>query len=522
MSDPNWWKKAVFYQIYPRSFQDTSGNGVGDLKGITRRLEYVADLGVDGVWISPFLQSPMKDFGYDISDYNQIDPIFGTMTDFEALLERAHSLNLKIIMDMVLSHTSDQHEWFVESRKDKTNSKADWYVWADANKDGNPPNNWVSVFGGSAWEWDENRQQYYLHNFIKEQPDLNFYNEEVQQVVLSACRFWLDKGVDGLRLDVINFIFHDQELRDNPMKNDDDQTFATQFDGDDPYNRQHHVYDKSRPEALEFIERLRALADEYPDKMTLAEVGDDNATACAAAYVANDRKLHTAYSFALMTGDQITASTVRDAVVDFQNEPGKGWPSWAMSNHDVIRPVTRWGSAIKDKEAFAILLLKTLLSLRGTPFIYQGEELGLPEFENIAFEDIQDPWGKHLWPQWQGRDGCRIPMPWQNDQVNAGFSKSEKTWLPIPDNHIVRAVNTQKSDQNSVLSKVKEFISFRKTNSVLQNGDIEFIDSGDEKVLVFDRFDKSSRLRCFFNLSEQQKTFEGIDLAPFEGLFIPQ
>lgn len=520
MSDGEWWQKAVFYQIYPRSFMDSNGNGVGDLRGIIQKLDYIEKLGVDGVWISPFYPSPMKDFGYDISNYQDIDPLFGALDDFDTLLEQAHERSIKIIIDMVLSHTSDQHEWFIESRQNRDNPKADWYVWVDGEKD-QPPNNWVSVFGGSAWEWDETRSQYYLHNFIKEQPDLNFHNEEVQQAVLDACRFWLEKGVDGLRLDVINFIFHDQELRDNPIKAEDDKSFATQFDGDDPYNRQHHIYDKSRPEALQFIERLRALTDEYPNKMTLAEVGDDNATACAAVYVASNKKLHTAYSFALMTGDEITASMVKSAVVDFQNEPGDGWPSWAMSNHDVIRPVTRWGQNVKDKEAFAILLLKLLLSLRGTPFIYQGEELGLAEVE-IAFDDIQDPWGKHLWPQWQGRDGCRTPMPWQADLTSAGFSKADKTWLPIPFEHKVRAVNTQESDPNSVLSSLRDFIQWRKTKAALQQGDIEFLETENDKVLAFYRTHGDEKMLCVFNLSEDPQVFDLLEepeLPPLSSSF---
>lgn len=518
MSDPDWWKQAVFYQIYPRSFYDTSGNGIGDLKGITKKLDYIAKLGVDGIWISPFFQSPMKDFGYDLSDYREIDPLFGTMDDFDMLLEQAHDRNLKVIIDMVLNHTSDQHSWFQESCKNKTNPKSDWYVWVDTKEDGSPPNNWVSVFGGSAWEWNKTRQQYYLHNFLKEQPDLNYHNPEIQKSMLDECRFWLNKGVDGLRLDVINFIFHDKELRDNPPKDPGKGGYATQLEKPDPYNDQQHVYDKSRPEALEFIEKLRSLTDEYPGVMTLAEIGDDNATQRAAEYVANNKRLHTAYSFSLMTGNNITASKVKNAVTEFLNQPGNGWPSWAFSNHDVTRSVTRWGKNIKDKEAFAILLNKLLLSLYGTPFLYQGEELGLLEAE-LTFDQLRDPWGKHHWPDWPGRDGCRTPMPWRADAPQSGFSDNPEIWLPIPDTHKIRAVDTQESDPKSVLDATRIFIQWRKDNPVLQTGNIEFLETGHEKVLAFKRSDKETEILCLFNLSEEIQSYQQESLSPLEASF---
>lgn len=518
MSNPEWWKGAVFYQIYPRSFMDSNGDGIGDLNGITERLQYVADLGVDAIWISPFFKSPMLDAGYDVSNYRDVDPIFGNIDDFNNLLTHAHNLGLKIIIDLVMSHTSDQHEWFKESSQNKTNDKADWYVWADAKPDDSPPNNWVSVFGGSAWEWHETRQQYYLHNFIKEQPDLNYHNPNAQDEMLETCRFWLERGVDGFRLDVINYIFHDSELRDNPIKTKDEITYATQLEKPDPYNDQHHIYDKSRPEALKFVERLRELTDKYPNTMTLAEIGDDNGIERAAEYVSNDKRLHTAYSFALMTGTDITASKIKNAVTKFFDQDGDGWPSWAFSNHDVMRPISRWGEKIKDKEAFAKLLNKLLLSLKGTPFLYQGEELGLTE-TTLAFEQLQDPWGKHHWPEWPGRDGCRTPMPWQADELQVGFSQKPETWLPIPDDHLIRAVNTQETDPNSVLNTTCDFITWRKKHPVFITGDIEFLDTANDKLLGFLRQDKKTKMRCLFNLSEEQQCYEEIDLRPLETKF---
>ena len=502
-----WWRGGVFYQIYPRSFKDTSGNGVGDLKGITRKLEYIASLGVEGVWISPFFQSPMKDFGYDVSDYRAIDPLFGEMADFDALLGKAHTLGLKIIIDMVLSHTSDQHAWFQDP------AKKDWYVWADAKPDlfednPQPPNNWVSVFGGSAWEWDERYEQYYFHNFLKEQPDLNYHNRDVQEAILKECRFWLDKGVDGLRLDVINFIFHDAELRDNPMKNADEGGFATQLEKPDPYNDQHHIYDKSRPEALVFVEKFRAMMEEHPGTFTLAEIGDDDASTRAAEYTDGDNRFHTAYSFALMTGDEITPERIRAPVLEQLEKGPDSWPSWAFCNHDVHRVVSRWGDKAghADYPDFAKMLIALLCSLRGTAFLYQGEELGLPE-ATLQFEDLEDPWGKHHWPKWPGRDGCRTPMPWDSDAPHAGFSDtSDKPWLPIPKSHTAKAVSAQENDPSSPLNFARKFLHWRKTQNPLIHGDITFSDE-DTHILTFTRTYKGEIQLCLFNLSGNVQTF---------------
>ncbi len=509
MSNHEWWRGSVFYQIYPRSFLDTSGNGVGDLRGITDRLDYVAALGVDGIWISPFFKSPMKDFGYDVSDYRDVDPLFGTLDDFDALLDKAHKLDLKVIVDLVLSHTSDQHPWF------KDESKKDCYVWADAKPDmfGElcPPNNWASVFGGSAWEWDEDHNQYYLHNFLKEQPDLNYHNPDVQNEALDICRFWLERGVDGFRLDVINFLFHDQELRDNPPRGSE-LGAATQLEKeDDPYNTQAHIYDKSRPENLEFLKNLRKLMDEYPGTMTLGEIGDDHPYERAAEYTSGDELLNTAYNTHMMAGTSktLTAGFIGDPVEKFLMQPGNSWPSWAFSNHDVVRAPSRWNTDSR-------LLIALLCSLRGTVFLYQGEELGLPETE-IPFERLQDPWGKHHWPDWPGRDGCRTPIPW-DDSENAGFT-SAAPWLPIPAEHKKLCADSQMEDASSTLSFTREFLSWRKSQPALIGGDIKFIDTADEKVLAFKRTSQEQAILCAFNLSEEKKTTtlngKSITLEPY-------
>jgi alpha-glucosidase len=525
MSDPDWWKKAVFYQVYPRSYKDTNGDGIGDLPGITDRLEYIASLGIDAIWISPFFQSPMADYGYDVSDYRMVDPLFGSNEDFDILLQKAHGLGIKIIIDMVLSHTSIEHPWFIESRLSKTNRKADWYVWADPKDDGSPPNNWQSCFSGSAWTFDTKREQYYLHNFLKDQPDLNFHNEEVQEQVLSECEFWLERGVDGFRLDTCNFYVHDKELRDNPPKKEDETiSGGLQYEKLYPYTMQRHIYDKTRPENLEFLARLRQLMDRFPDKFTIGEVGDDDPYAVGITYTSGEKYLNTTYNTHFIAGTDSQSLTTDMIVtpISIMNEKGSEcWPSWAFGNHDVVRPVTRWGKDIRNKDAFAAMLNKLLLSLRGTVFLYQGEELGLPE-AIIPYDRIQDPWGKTMWPEWQGRDGCRTPMPWNNEKPRIGFTKSSHAWLPIPNDHIKRAVNTQENDKNSVLNQTRDFIAWRKTKPALQTGDISFIKTNEDTLLVFDRTLDDIKIRCIFNLNEETKTFDGKEILPLEAKFIEE
>lgn len=514
-TDPDWWRGAVIYQIYPRSFQDTNSDGIGDLPGITQRLDYIAELGVDGIWISPFFTSPMKDFGYDVADYRDIDPMFGTLADFDVLLEKAHTLGLKVIIDLVLSHTSDQHPWFTDP------DKKDWYVWADAKKDGSPPNNWVSLFGGSAWQWDERYDQYYLHNFLKEQPDLNFHNPHVQAQSLDIWRFWLDRGVDGFRLDVVNFYFHDTQLRDNPPDIDKEH-FATQLEADVPYSRQKHIYDKSRPENLDFIEKLRALTDQYPGKMMVGEIGDDRPVSRALEYTKGKKRLHTAYNLQLMSGThkEINASFIRAPIEDFENRAEKdkinddptAWPSWAFSNHDVVRVASRWYQDYDHDPALSKMLLALLFSLRGTIFLYQGEELGLPEAE-IPFEKLQDPWARETWPIWQGRDGCRTPMVWANE-FHGGFSDHDP-WLPIPQSHFPLNAEDQIQDNNSTYTFVQRILRWRKTRPEMLKGKIEFIDTTNEKILHFTRSKSKNKTDCIFNLSHERVSYNDRIIKPF-------
>ena len=507
-----WWRGSAIYQIYPRSFLDTNGDGVGDLKGITEKLEYIASLHVDGIWISPFFLSPMKDYGYDVSDFCTVDPIFGGMDDFDALLKKAHDLDLKVIIDFALNHTSEEHAWFQESNKSKTNAKADWYVWANPKSDGSPPNNWQSIFGGPAWTFHTGRSQYYMHSFLKEQPELNYHNPEVRKTIFDIARFWLDKGVDGFRLDAVNHCFCDDHLRDNPGAVSDHNE-GVQFDGLWPYSMQQHIYDKSRPEMIAFIEELRALTDEYEGRYLIGEIGDDHAFQRAAEYTEGDKRLHTAYSTAMMGGQSvhINAETFSLPVKEELSFNGTSWPSWAYCNHDVVRVASRWDKNNPDGNPnYTKMLMASLGCLRGSYCVYQGEELGLKE-AILDFEDLHDPWGIATWPAWQGRDGCRTPMPWDNTAKNTGFSdKDGKPWLPVCKTHVPMAVSVQEKDPNSMLNFTRKFMEWRKKQTVLRTGHIEFCDFGND-VLGFIRYNDDTQMLCVFNLSNTPQELKGIE-----------
>jgi alpha-glucosidase len=473
-----WWKEAIIYQVYPRSFLDTNGDGVGDLAGITAKLDYIAALGADIVWISPFFTSPMKDFGYDVADYCDVDPLFGTLADFDALIARAHGLGLKIMIDQVLSHTAEAHPWFVESRKSRDNSKADWYVWAEPLADGNPPNNWLSVFGGSSWQWDARRKQYFLHNFLASQPDMNFHHPDVQQAHLDNLRFWLARGVDGVRMDACNFHFHDTALRSNPPAVNRDTSTVSEVN---PYGMQAHIYDKTRPENLAFLQKIRTLLNEF-GAVAIGEVGADDSLAVMADYTADGDKLHMAYSFNLLTPD-FTAAHIRRQVEEFEARVKGGWASWSVGNHDSVRVMTRWGGAAPPV-ALAPLVLAMQLSLKGTPCLYQGDELALTEAD-VPFELLQDPYGITFWPEFKGRDGCRTPMPWTADVPNAGFT-SGTPWLPVAPEHAAAAAAVQEADAQSPLQHARRLIAWRRTLPQLTRGDIAFFDAP-EPVLALRR-----------------------------------
>jgi alpha-glucosidase len=510
-SDPDWWRGAVIYQIYPRSFQDTTGSGSGDLKGITERLPHVASLGADAIWISPFFTSPMADMGYDISDYRDVDPMFGTLADFDALIARAHELGLRVMVDQVLSHTSDQHAWFKESRKSRDNPKADWYVWADAKPDGTAPTNWLSVFGGPSWEWDSVRRQYYLHNFLTSQPDLNYHNPDVQDAILDTVRFWCERGVDGFRVDACNYHFHDTELRDNPVAQ---RSSGSSFiEASNPYSFQQHDYDKSRPENVAFLERLRAVLDEFPDRASVGEIGDEGRSVQTVATYTAGKRLHMAYTFDLL-GDEFSADHIRTVVERFERDVAEGWVTYSFSNHDVTRHVTRFAREGEDPDTLARFCLTLLACLRGSICLYQGEELALPEAE-VAFEDLNDPYGIRFWPGFKGRDGCRTPMVWEKDAPMGGFSTAAKTWLPVYGPHLERAVDTH--DDGSILAHYREVLALRRATPALVKGDIRFLDA-DGDVLIFERSHDGQVVTCAFNFGpamvEVEVAGERLSLPP--------
>ena len=501
-ADADWWRGAVIYQIYPRSFQDTNGDGIGDLRGATERLDHVASLGVDAVWLSPFFRSPMADMGYDVSDYCDVDPLFGTLEDFDRFVEAAHARGIKVIIDQVISHTSDQHAWFRQSRMDRTNDKADWYVWADAKPDGTAPNNWLAIFGGPAWEWDTSRKQYYMHNFLASQPDLNFHNPQMRKAVLETVRFWLDRGVDGFRLDTVNFYFHDKELRDNPPR-------VAGSHGDipdtNPYGYQDHLYDKSRPENLVFLKELRALLDQYDGRTTVGEVGDgERSLRTVAAYTQGGDKLHMCYTFDLLS-ENFSPAHVRNSVTAFEEVVVDGWVCWAFSNHDVRRHASRFAETPEELEPIARFAITLLCSLRGTICLYQGEELGLPEAD-LAFEDLRDPYGIRFWPGFKGRDGCRTPIPW-DDQADFGGFSATKPWLPVPADHRQRAVTLQDRSPASVLGHYRAALAFRRSQAALVSGTIAFVDAG-EDILAFVREHANEKLLCLFNFAREPRDFD--------------
>jgi alpha-glucosidase len=486
-----WWRGATLYQIYPLSFADSNGDGWGDLPGITQRLDYVASLGVDGIWLSPFYEGAYADFGYDTTDQKRVDPRCGTLDDFDALLAKAHRLGLKVIVDQVYTYTSNRHPWFQESRRSKDDAKADWYVWADAKADGAPPNNWISIFGGPAWEWDRSRRQYYMTHFLPGMPHLHVQNPEVQDALLDIGSFWLDRGVDGFRLDVINLAMVDDQLRDNPLAGT--TSFAM------PGDAQQQIYDRSRPENLDFVRRVRQLADGAPGRFLMGEVSEPDALSMAKQYTAGEDLLHSAYFVLGLGQPPLTAAGLRRELEGWTDrEPS--WPTWAFSNHDVVRGLTRCGGAAATP-ALARLLLALLVSARGNALLFQGDELGLPDGE-VPFERLRDPATRRFYPDYLQRDGARTPMPWQAVAPHAGFSTVEP-WLPVGRSHAELAVDRQEADPRSTLACARRLVALRRAEPALRTGAVRFLDLP-SPLLGFDRSEGARRIRCVFNVSSQR------------------
>jgi alpha-glucosidase len=494
----DWWRGAVVYQIYPRSFLDTNADGVGDLNGVRRGLDYIAALGVDALWLSPFFKSPMKDFGYDVSDYRDVDPMFGSLADFDMLLAEAHARGLKVIIDQVWSHSSDRHPWFVESSASRSNPRADWYVWADPKPDGTPPNNWLAAFGGPSWTWNAERRQYYLHNFLPEQPDLNFWNPDVQEAVLDVARFWLERGVDGFRLDVVNYYVHDRDLRDNPSaERRRIPLMATDM--------QHHTMDRCRPENLDFVARLRTLMDGYDARMTVGEIGGEQPLLRQQEYTEPGR-LDTAYSFYLLSGAAATPALFRSALESWSG--AAGWPAWSLGNHDVTRFPTR---IAHDDPRMTRVLFAALIALRGTVFVYQGDELGLPD-AHVPFERLRDPYAIAAYTGGPGRDGARTPMPWTTAAPMGGFTALGDAWLPMDSAHLLLSIERQDPAPDSMLNFARALIAARKSSTALKTGAALPLTSPDN-VLAFERIADSERVQCYFELGGEAASLEAPDLA---------
>jgi alpha-glucosidase len=481
-----WWKHGVVYHIYVRSFADSNHDGIGDIPGIIGKLNYLADLGVDAIWLSPVFASPNVDFGYDVSDFNSISPDYGTMDDFIQLVNEAHNLGIRIILDIIMNHTSDQHPWFTESRSSLTNPKRDWYIWQDG-KSGNLPNNWKSATGGSAWKFDPLTNQYYLHSFFEEQPDLNWRNQQLSDAFFGIFQFWLDLGVDGFRLDVVNFIVKDKKFRDNPV--------FPMF----PFLQQ-PVYTRNRSRSFKIVKDLRKLMDGYEDKMTVGEIyvmppGDPEA---AVSYLGKgDNSLNLAFDFSLMFKPW-NAHQYINTINNYQKQiPKQGWPCHVLSNHDLFRSINRFPFT-RNKTEKAKVAAVLLLTLRGTPFIYYGEEIGMPN-SRIPQHAIRDSLGKRYWPFFTGRDKARTPMQW-NDGLNAGFS-DVKPWLPVDNSYHTTNVENESLDERSLFQVYKKMIQLRKKHPALQMGRWVPLLNGKNGVACLLRFLKDERIIILLNFT---------------------
>jgi len=502
--DYDWWQKAVIYQIYPRSFYDANNDGIGDLAGITAKLDYLNDgkgggLGVDAIWISPFFTSPMADFGYDVADYCGIDPIFGSLSDAETLIKAAHQRGIRVMIDLVFNHSSEQHPWFEESRRSRDNAKADWYIWADPKPDGSVPNNWLSFFGGSAWTWDERRGQYYYHTFLKEQPDLNWYQPQMREALANIVRFWMNKGIDGFRFDVVNFFAYDRQLRDNPPIPADQFSVHGDFN---PYGRFDAIYSKGVPEQWECVEFLRKVMDEGKNITSVGEVGGipepEALLEHAAEHVKYGNRLHMAYTFAMLTENADLDYWLR-IVEHTERVIGDGWPCWSLGNHDSVRLKTRFDcSGPRDGLQQAALLF--LLSIRGTPILYYGEEIDMREAV-LSREEIKDPFGIHFWPDFKGRDGCRTPFPWSSEASNRGFNLGADPWLPLADN---RPLDLAEQDPNGTLAVVGEMIRLRRQHKALVEGSYKTVLKA-EQAVVFERCHEKERLWVAVNIGTREQ-----------------
>ncbi|WP_036534987.1 alpha-amylase family glycosyl hydrolase [Oceanobacter kriegii] len=487
----SWWKEGVIYQIYPRSFQDSNADGIGDIRGIIQRLDYLNDgstssLGVSAIWLCPVYPSPQADFGYDVADYLNIDPCYGTLTDLDALIEAAHSRNIRVIMDMVLNHTSDQHPWFQQSLLGDQSDKQDWYIWHEGRQ---RPTNWESCFGGSGWSWSEQRQAWYYHSFLPQQPDLNWRNPAVVDAVRNVLEFWMERGIDGFRLDVVNYYFKDQQLRNNPVD---------WFKIARPYDRQRHLHDKDQPEMHEALQAMRQWVEQYPERILIGEVftGDEDNCQLAASYCGRDDQLHLAFNLEFLHC-RFDASAFKRAIKRWNEALGKhNWPCYTLSNHDVKRHISRY--AASERTPWRARLLATmLLTLRGTPVLYYGEEIGMPE-QRVPRKQLQDPVGLHYWPLFPGRDGCRRPMMWSKPN---SFTSATTSWLP-DDAESEHTVANQEYNPGSLLNWYRTLIWLRHQYPALSKGSMKLLESHPD-ILAWERCHNDQRILVLLNFSNR-------------------
>ena len=494
--DAPWWRGAAIYQVYVRSFADSNGDGVGDFSGLISKLDYIAALGVDAIWLSPVHPSPNRDWGYDVSDYDTVNPEYGSEADFDRLLGEAHRRGLRIMTDEVLAHTSDEHAWFVESLGGA--DKADWYVWAPPREDGTPPNNWLSAFGGPAWSYHPARRQCYHHKFLRQQPKLSWHSAGAREAALSVLDLWLKRGVDGFRLDVANAFLHDPGLEDNPAVPDSERTASYWARA---ANMQLHRHDSNLEANRDVLDEIRRRVERYPDRFVMGEFSEDPER--CGAFVSPEEGLHSGYSFPLLHATRLGPEFVREHY-DMLARFHKHWPSIAFSNHDVVRTVSRFGGE-NPTPALARLLLALLISLRGTLLLYQGEELGLPEAA-LRRDQMRDPIGDLYYPLYRGRDGCRTPMPWDEVAPNLGFTTGS-AWLPLAPEHRHLAVSLQEGDAGSTLNCARRLLSVRRSSAALRLGDIDFVDAP-ASVLAFIRTHEHERMLCVFNMSGNNASFQ--------------
>ena len=503
--DP-WWKHAVIYEIYPRSFQDSNGDGLGDLNGITSRLDYLHDLGIDAIWITPLYPSPQVDFGYDVSDYVSVDPAYGTLADFDRLVSEAKKRNIRIIMDFVINHTSDKHAWFLESRSSRTNPKRDWYIWRDGKAPGQPPNNWLSLFGHSAWQFDSSTNQYYYHFFYVQQPDLNWRNPQVRQAMYNVLRFWLDRGVSGFRLDAVTTLFEDPGLHDDPI-----------LPGKNAYGDPNiqHKYTDNLPQIHEVLREMRKVVDSYPgNPVLISEADQPNISELAKMYGAHSDEVQLPMDFQVADVNRLSAPQFRKLLDEVVNNPAGGQPHYFFSNHDQVRQWDRYGDGVHNDQ-IAKLMAALLLTTRATPQLYYGEEIGMRTTIPERKEDVQDPIGILGWPQEKGRDGERTPMQWDASK-NAGFSAAAKTWLPVPPSAAQYNVAAEQKDPHSILNFYKLLLALRRSNAALRDGGYAALNRDDASVLSFLRKNPGTggSVLVALNMSASPQTVS-FDLASF-------